>query len=169
MIIPYGESPLNNEPIVLVHGEFAELGSIDIKTEQYEFRCAYLYSEESFLPGQKAKLVLQPRLYINSVPAGLNVVSDALVTVTVRNDQDIPATSTFKDPKLSHREDLEIEVPLASQPKNISITFTGELTLLSGKKQQISSSYNVDFNMHARDQRFYGIFLKNTSEKGYMC
>ena len=74
-MIPYGERKAR-EAIILVHEDFADLGHVDIKTENYEFNCAYLYHSESFLRGNKAKIIIQPRLFINHLPANLSIVED---------------------------------------------------------------------------------------------
>ncbi len=50
---------------VLCHENFAELVNINLKSENYDFKCAYLYSDESMVLGNKAAIVIQPRLYVN--------------------------------------------------------------------------------------------------------
>ena len=45
-------------PIILVHYNFAELTKLDIMTEYYDFKCTYMYNEENFLRGNKAKVII---------------------------------------------------------------------------------------------------------------
>lgn len=83
-------------PVVLVHNSFADLTNLKIKTENYEFKCAYLYNEECFLRGNKAKIIIQPRLYINNMAANMKILEDMTVTAVLTNELNIPNTYTFK-------------------------------------------------------------------------
>ena len=47
-----------------------------LKTEFYDFKCGFLYNSESFLSGNKAKIIIQTRLFINEVPANQGIVED---------------------------------------------------------------------------------------------
>lgn len=43
---------------VLCHEGFAELVNISLKKESYDFKCSYLYSDESMIMGNKAKIII---------------------------------------------------------------------------------------------------------------
>jgi len=58
IFIDYSSSGAGSNKTVLVHNDFAELTDIDIKGESYEFKCAYLYTEETFLMGNKARILI---------------------------------------------------------------------------------------------------------------
>jgi hypothetical protein len=56
----------------------------------------------------KAKVLIQPNLYIHGIAASLKLLSDFSVQVTLINDADVPSTSTFDNLPLSSKEELEI-------------------------------------------------------------
>ena len=73
-MIPFSAQSEENVPIILVHGSFAELSYINLIKEEYEFRCTYLYNEESFLRGNKAKIIIHSMIYSNkSVKYQMNI------------------------------------------------------------------------------------------------
>lgn len=65
-MIPYGKIQ-ENVSIIIVNNDYAELGNLEIKEEFYEFKCAYMYNDETFLKGNKAKILLQPRVYLYGI------------------------------------------------------------------------------------------------------
>ena len=95
IMIPFSAQSEENVPIILVHGSFAELSYINLIKEEYEFRCTYLYNEESFLRGNKAKIIIQPRLFIQGVPINMKIIEEPLITVVYVNENDIPTTFNF--------------------------------------------------------------------------
>jgi hypothetical protein len=80
---------------VLCHENFAELVNLNLKSESYDFKCAYLYSDESMVLGNKATIVIQPRLYVNKRPANLDIIIEQKVKVITTNNEDITQTYVF--------------------------------------------------------------------------
>ena len=74
----------------MVHDGFADMGKLNLKSESYDFKCAFIYQEENFLIGHNAKILLQPRLYINNVPSNLNVLNNTVVSAILTNHENIP-------------------------------------------------------------------------------
>lgn len=56
----------------------------------------------------KAKILIQPSLYLHGISASLKLLSNFSVQVTLINDADVPSTSTFDNLQLSSKEELEI-------------------------------------------------------------
>ena len=63
-------------PIILCHNDFSDMSELVLKTEFYDFKCGFLYNSESFLSGNKAKIIIQTRLFINEVSANQGIVED---------------------------------------------------------------------------------------------
>lgn len=84
---------------VICHEGFAELTNVNLKSENYEFKCAYLYSDESMIMGNKAKMVIQPRLYVNQRPANLDIITEQKVKAITTNNEGITQTYLFDQVK----------------------------------------------------------------------
>lgn len=69
----------------------------------------------------KAKILIQPRLFINDIPAPLDILKECKVTVNTMNEVDIPSTQTFDNLKPTHKEELEIEIPIPAKLRDIRI------------------------------------------------
>ena len=166
VIIPYAEKA-NNYTTILVCDDFAELSTITIQQESYEFKCSYIYNHESFLMGNKAKIIVQPRLYVNNTPASLDLVQDTKITVTTYNEEDNPTVTHFSNKKLTHKSDLELDFPIPGKLQRIQVRVTGQiLLLLKADKQQISSEHTIEMHLYKDTNKFFNQYLKRTDE-GY--
>lgn len=108
--------------------------------EEYEFTCALLYSEESFLRGSKARVVVQPRLFLNGMPANMKIVRETTISATVFNEREIPSTYVFNRgstaPQVAnfdHKSDIEISLPVKGLVSRVEIVVTGNITKLNGE------------------------------------
>ena len=113
-----------------MHEDFAYPGKVELLNECYDFRCSFFYSTESMLMSSKAKVLIQPKLYINSVPASLKLLSDAVITVKTENEHGIPSSMTFDKIELNYNEEIEIEFPISAKLKVININVTAKVDKL---------------------------------------
>lgn len=63
--IPYGQQA-ENRKIIAIKDSFAEQLFINVPKEEYKLKVGYIYGGESFLVGNKAKVILHPRLSLQS-------------------------------------------------------------------------------------------------------
>lgn len=80
-----------------MHDGFAEISEITLSTEEYEFKGTYIYNQESFLQGSKAKVLVHTSLSLNGVASTMTLIQDQVIKVTVKNHQDIPTIIEFRD------------------------------------------------------------------------
>lgn len=71
------------------------------------------------LMGSKARILIQPRLYMNSLPASLKLLSEPKVLITTINEADVPSSLTFDDIKFLENEEVVVEFPIAAKIKDI--------------------------------------------------
>ncbi|KRW99096.1 hypothetical protein PPERSA_07349 [Pseudocohnilembus persalinus] len=164
--IPFSQSQQNHQ-IILVHNNFAELNNITTLPEQYQFQASYLYHPETFLRANKAKIIIQPRLFINEIPCNMKLIENAEITAVLINEQNIPNTYSFKNPKLSAQEDIEIEIPVQNLINTISIKFDGKIKKLNGEFQNISHVHDINFSQNLRTEQFTNLYL-STNQQGYL-
>lgn len=167
VVIPYGESSRTSS-LVIINGNHAELTQFSVASESYTFECAYLYNSETFLMGNKAKIVLQPRLYVNSsMPVGFDILKDVTVTVTTYNNMSVPTSTKFEDLEITHKKDIEIEFPVPAKVTSITVDVKGAVEeLLKTKKKDVHSSHNIKIQTHKGSDSFCGLYLKKT-QGGY--
>ena len=167
VVIPYGQNE-RQETLILVHQGFADLSSLRILREVYEFRAAYLYNQEAFLRGNKARIVLQPRLYINGLPTNLKVLEDFQVNVTLFNELGIPSNLQFRNLRLTHLEDLELEVPVQNLVSRLTVQVSARIKKLDGSGYQpVSHDHEIRFNLYEGVYQFVNLFLQQSAQSGY--
>ncbi|EAS01818.2 hypothetical protein TTHERM_00565630 (macronuclear) [Tetrahymena thermophila SB210] len=168
IIIPY-ESTQRTYQLILTHNDFSEIESFDVLTEYYNFECTYMYNQESFLQGNKSKVIIHPTLSVNGLPADMDIIEDQLIKVNIKNHQDIPTAIEFKDFKFSNKEDIQIEIPIQSIIKSIEIECTGVINKMDGTKQNLVSNNKLTFELHQVPQnQIFNLYLKNTHSHGYV-
>jgi hypothetical protein len=90
-IIPYGTAQ-QNVRLVAVSAGFAEVVNVTVPAEQYKLNVSYLYHEENFLVGTKAKVLLQARLFNQNNPVTIKALKESRATITLLNHQNISST-----------------------------------------------------------------------------
>ena len=167
VLIPYSTSDKSGS-LILINGDFAELTQFTAKAESYSFKCAFIYNQETLLMGNKAKVLIHPRLYVNgNTPASLNLLKDVKITVTTTNDLGIPNVTMLENVTLDHRKDIEVEFPVPAKLTTVNIDVNASLDEInkSGKKT-VSDSHSIPINTYAGSDTFSNLYLKNT-DKGY--
>ena len=121
--IPFGERHENHRICVVKDG-YCEMISVSVPQESYNFRVGYIYGSESFIVGNKTKIILHPRLTLgsnNNVKMNLELLEDVKITVDMVNNQNIKSSLDFDNVKFSNYEDYVLEVPIQSYLKQIRI------------------------------------------------
>ena len=116
-----------------MHEGFADLTNITLKTENYVLKCDFIYQNESFLEGNKAKILVQAKLYANKMLTDLSFFIDSCVEVTALNASGIPYSYRFTD-SFDYNKAVELDIPIKNQTKSISIKVLGYVNSLNGKK-----------------------------------
>jgi hypothetical protein len=76
-----------------------------LKAEQYKFEVGYIYNNESFIVGKKAKVSLHGRLTMNNCSMSLELLQNIKIKVIVTNNKKIATFYSFNIDKWSDRED----------------------------------------------------------------
>ncbi|EGR27080.1 hypothetical protein IMG5_201970 [Ichthyophthirius multifiliis] len=169
VMIPY-KSQAQSCQLILVHEDYAELiQNFYIQSEEYAFKCTYMYNQEQFLQGNKAIISIQPVLEINNVVCNPEIIEEQIVKVHVLNYQNIPNTFEFKDIKFDHKKQLEISFPVQSILKSVKIECEGIITKMDQKKQKVQNSKEITFELHQDpENQLFNSYLKNTEKQGYI-
>lgn len=165
IIVPFSHN--HRTQAVLVHEDFAERADIDLKGESYTFTCTYIYTHESFLMGSKAKILAQPRLFINDRPIGLDIIKSCSAIVTTYTDLNIPVNTNFDKLKPTAFDDIELEIPIPAKLARVDIAIKASIPKVNSTEDfKFNSNHNIYFNLHMNRMEFTQIYLKNSFD-GY--
>jgi len=77
--------------------------------EYYALDCGFIVHPESFLMGNEATILIRPVLKINDRKCDLSLLKNTKVTLTTRDNKNIPVTKTFTDVKVYNSRELKID------------------------------------------------------------
>ena len=164
-LIPFGESN-SQVKLIVVHQSLADTLYVNVPMESYEFKVGYIYGSESFISGNKAKIVLHPRLKISNTDSevSLKLLKKARVRVELVNNLNIKNSLDFDGVAFSNSEDYLLEFPIQSYTKFISISVDADISLYSGKEQHVSSSKRIVIDLNENTTNFLDLYLRRTNE-----
>ena len=105
--IPFGERPERHRICVVKDG-YCEMIGVHVPDESYNFNIGYIYGSESFIVGNKTKIVLHPRLTLGpkkNLKMNLDLLEDVKIMVEMVNNQNIKSSLEFDKVKFSNFED----------------------------------------------------------------
>lgn len=114
--LPYGTA-YRKVRMVAVKDKYAESIEVNVARESYRLEVGYIYGSESFLVGNKARVVLHPRLFMEhskSTRPSLKLLEKVKVSVTTRNNKGISSTTNFDNVQLKTGEDYNLDFPIQS-------------------------------------------------------
>lgn len=148
---------------LLLHEGFAEMASIELLEERYEFNCSFLYDKETLLMGNEAKFILQPRLFLNDVSVSLSLLKEVKVEVTSINELGIPSTQNYENLEASYQQDLVIGFPIPAKVAGISLSISAKI---STNNKTVSAGHNVSVQTRQNDETLFNMYCRLT-ETGY--
>lgn len=83
IFIPYAQQTQSSN-VIMVHGDFAQLGEFTRKCEDYSFECQFYLNEESVLVGSTASVLINPMLKINGRRAQLTLLQN--ITAVIKTE-----------------------------------------------------------------------------------
>jgi len=138
-----------------------------MKQEQLDFKCAYIYQEESFLMGNQAKIIVQPRLYVNGQPSSFEILKDFSAQVITKTDENVPTTHHFEDLKPTLDKDIILQFPIPPRLMNVEVVVNASATqMYTTQEKKFSSNHSIPINIHQETDELVSIYLK-PSQDGY--
>ena len=169
VMIPFSENA-ESVQVIIVHNDFACLKNINLISENYTFKCSYIYKDEGFLIGKKMKMLIQPKLYLNQQSSSLDIIKEPSISIvtTTGGENQIPSTLELKNVKFDCKQEIEIEIQIPAKLKSITVEVKGNIKKMTGKNITVSDNHTVMINNYENCENniFCGLFLKY-SEAGY--
>ena len=172
IVIPYAPPGRQaTAKAVVSHAGLAALTDFTRLAETYSLQTAFLMSDEAFVVGNKAKLLVRPALYLNFRQADLRLLKNVVITISTFNSIDsVPTTKRFENIEFSPSSpEFTAEFQVPSKLDYISVELKAEITPASGSdKIRLSSSMRKDVNLtHQSAVHFVEAYLRKNSQGAY--
>lgn len=140
IFIPYGKTDLNSK-IIMIHGDFAQLGDFTQKTESYSFSAQFYLHQESILVGASTNIIIRAQLLINGRRTTLSMLKNVKLVLTTFNYIDsIPVTKTFENLSFINDQELSVSFQVPPNLRDINVVLTCDVLNATTKKMQNFSS-----------------------------
>lgn len=130
--IPFSTAPART-PMLLVHGDIAQLEALHHPAEQYQFAAGIHLERESLVPGKTARALLRPMLTVAGWPAPVALIDDPRVEIAVT---DRAGTTSSKTQPVALRDDAEtlVELVVPEDAASLRLTVRGQIRAASTQK-----------------------------------
>jgi hypothetical protein len=127
--IPFSTAP-TRASMLLVHGEVAQLETLEHPAERYQFSAGLHLERESMIPGMTARLLLRPQLTLAGWPAPIALVDDPRIELTVTERG---GTTSTKSQSVVLRDDAEtvVELRIPEEAAAIAVAVRGTVRVAS--------------------------------------
>lgn len=162
-IIPYGQTEEWLRLIAVKNG-FAETIQVVVPAESYLFTVSYIYHQENFLVGTKAKVILQAKLTNNGNPVTLKALKESSISVLIVNHLNIESSFEVSAVEWDHRNEYVLEIPVQSYLLSVNITVKTKVEPYSGTPIELTSQEAINFKPITHQPATMEMFLKRESE-----
>lgn len=129
----------------MVHGDFAQLGEFERKTEDYDFNAQIYLNSESVIVGSSTTIVIKPSLTINGRTADPKMLKNTKVTVKTSNYIDsVPITRNFDGLSFEKNGECLIQFQVPPSLGSIKVDLKTQVQNATTKRMEDFSA-NRDF------------------------
>ncbi|HEY8380132.1 MAG TPA: hypothetical protein VIK91_26765, partial [Nannocystis sp.] len=130
--IPFSTAP-GRPSMLLVHGDIAQVETLQHPAEHYQFSAGLHLERESLVPGKTARCLIRPMLTVAGWPAPVALIDDPRAEIHVTDRAG--TTSTTTQP-LALRDDAEtvVELRVPEDAAEIGVTVRGSIRVVSTQK-----------------------------------
>ena len=146
ILIPYN---ITGDKIIK-HIDFCCYTKIDnIEEENYELKGFFIYYNESFIAGNKVKILVRPYLYHNNKICPLKELKKPkiiILSIKKENENEIPSNMVINNVKLSYNNEYCFEYIIPPKLKSLTFKLVGEVEIKSRDKiNELSIEKNINF------------------------
>jgi len=146
ILVPFTSSK-GEQNIILTHGGFTTLGRFNHKTESYSFHAGIYVDRETLLKGNKAQVVISPKLYINDKLCPISKLEDVTLKITTNDADGTESTKSVPKFELFADKDSTYEFNVPDGLRSITFQLTSSVTRTSdGAKQGFNKSSSFVIN-----------------------
>jgi hypothetical protein len=138
-----------------------------IQSEGYSFECEYLYHTETFIVGNKAKVIIHPVLKLNGDHASPSRIRNLSINVSSINNQNISSSQLYENVTFKHNEDYVLEYPIKAYIKNFKIEVNGEIELINKQILKLNHNKNISIDLEETNNNFIDLYFERSFEGNY--
>ena len=154
--------------IILQHEGFCYVVKQELKQESVSFSSSWLYSEESFLPGNKSTILLKTSMLVSGIRVPLANLKETKVEIEFLRSKNVKSYQKFENLSLKDDQDIQIEFYLPNNTGVINLKTEYTFTNLNGQ----SESRNFNFTITLKDREGNAgkthLFLRREEESYYL-
>lgn len=167
-VIPYGETE-KNVSLTWMKDGFAERFVVTVPRESYYLDISYIYNNESFIVGSKAKILLHPHLrmpFDAEVDVSFKLLEKTRIVVTLTNNLGIRSSIDFDNVQFKSTEDYVLEFPIQSYTSQISIAVSAKVRKYNRTEDNLTSNHSININLSEENTNFMDLYIRRGKE-GY--
>ncbi|HVR76153.1 MAG TPA: hypothetical protein VMT52_17610, partial [Planctomycetota bacterium] len=144
--VPFSTEP-RRQPIVLAHGDFAVLESLEHQAEAYALAAGFHVEREALLSRAKAQVLVRPSLLLNFLPVTLAVLEEPALEIRSADRDGVETVVEVKDFKLFEDRESVHEFQVPANLARIAFKLKAKVQSLSrGKREDLEASRSFDLN-----------------------
>jgi hypothetical protein len=144
--VPYTNEP-GRQSIILSQGSFSSLDSFSHMPENYTLHAGIHVDRESLRAGSTAKVAIRPALYLNDMPAPLDILEDVVLVISSTNRDGTSTSKEIRDPELDIASLYEYEFGVPTELAGLSFVLKAKVENLSqSKKVDLAASKTFSIN-----------------------
>ena len=126
--------------IILQHEGFCYVVSQSLEAESIDFNCTWLYSEETFLPGNRSSMILRTSMFVSGIQVPTSNIKETKVEVEFSRPKNVKSYQKFESLTLKEGEDTEIGFYLPNGTRSILVRTEYSYMSLKGVSETRSFS-----------------------------
>ena len=146
ILIPYS---IKGDIIIFKHEDFCCIEThIKIPDESYKFNAQFILNQESFIIGNKTKILVRPYLFICDELCSLEYLKNVKLTIntiTAENFQIIPSISVVDNIKLSYDKEYCFDFQVPFNLKSAEFIISGDIEYKSIQRKE-NLSFTQEYN-----------------------
>jgi len=163
--IPFSTRP-GRVPMLLVHGEIAQLERLDHPAEEVELTAGFYLERESLVPNRRARVLCRPTLTIAGSPVSIALLEEARLEVTVRL-LDGTGTSLGRPAALQDDGEAVFEIDAPEGATEVTLTLRGRVRVVSTQRSvEVEDRTSAVFNQIHTTGEIEAAHLASVAGKG---
>jgi len=163
--VPYSTAP-GNRTLIMARGDWATLDQFQHEAEVYGLHAGFHLDRETLSARQVGAIILRPRLWLSGQPLPLELLEDALLTVTSSDHDDYGSAFTRSGLALTADQDTVVEFKVPERLKEIRFTLSGRIKSLStGEYLELNDTTVYEINaVHRSEQMIQPLLTRDGDE-----
>ncbi|MBF0543156.1 MAG: hypothetical protein HQM08_01920 [Candidatus Riflebacteria bacterium] len=157
--VPFTANPCEQN-IIIKSGNFAAFHKFSHLGENYALEATFHADREALIESAKAKIVVKPKLTLNSVPIDVKLLKETSLSITMVDRNGITTSKEINNPSLTNDGETEFEIKVPEKLEKLTFLLKGKIdSLILGKPSDLSATKELTFNAIDKTNQIEDLFL----------